>query len=63
MYNEHDLSNSLSHLVFKETKVGVHQVLLCILPLPSTPRLTLHTHYGTKRTVMVWIKHTFLGIH
>ena len=53
MYNEHDLSNSLSHLVFKETKVAVHQVLLCILALPSTPRLTLHTHYGTKRTVMV----------
>ena len=57
LYNEHDLSNSLSHLVFKETKIAVHQVLLCILPLPSTPRLTLHTHYGTKRTVMVWFRY------
>ena len=52
-YNKHDLSNSLSHLVFKGKKVAVHQVRLCILPLSSTPRLTLHTHRGTKRTVMV----------
>ena len=52
-YNKHDLSNSLSHLVFKGKKVAVHQVLLCILPLSSTPHLTLHTHRTTKRTVMV----------
>ena len=45
--------NSLSHLVFKGKKVAVHQVLLCILPLSSTPHLTLHTHRTTKRTVMV----------
>ena len=47
-YNKHDLSDSLSHLVFKGKKVAVHQVLLCILPLPSTPRLNLHPHCGTK---------------
>ena len=51
--HEHDLSNSLSHLAFKGKKVAVHQVLLCILLLPSTPRVTLHTHCGTKTTVMV----------
>lgn len=36
-YNEHDLSNSLNHLVLKEKKVAVHQVLLCILPPPPPP--------------------------
>ena len=51
-YNKHDLRNSLSHLMFKRNKVAVHQVLLCILPLPSNPA-SPYTHCGTKRTVMV----------
>ena len=48
LYNEHDLTNSLSHLVFKETKVAVHQVLLCILPLPSNPA-SPYTHIAVQK--------------
>lgn len=47
-YNKHDLSNSLSHLVFKGKKVAVHQVRLCILPLSSTPA-SPYTHIAVQK--------------